>query len=97
MKTFDIKKVLVPTDLSETAYLALEHAALMAALYKAELYLLHVIEIPPEEFGHVVRKAGANLATGPLGGPLVRIADRRQWGRHDSDNGVSRGRARPAA
>lgn len=43
--TFDIKKVLVPTDLSETAYLALEHAAMMAALFKADLYLLHVIEV----------------------------------------------------
>jgi nucleotide-binding universal stress UspA family protein len=45
MNKFDIKKILVPTDFSETGYLALQQAALMAGLFKAELLLLHVIEI----------------------------------------------------
>ena len=44
MKTFEIKKILVPTDFSETGMLAIEHAAYMAKLCKAHLYLLHVVE-----------------------------------------------------
>ena len=45
MKTFQIKNILVPTDFSKTASLAIEHAAFMARLFKADLYLLHTIEI----------------------------------------------------
>lgn len=44
MKTFEIKKILVPTDFSETGLLALDHATFMARLFKAHLYLLHVVE-----------------------------------------------------
>src|SRR5882762_6835352 len=44
-KLFEIKRILVPTDFSETGMLAMEHAVLMARLHKAELLLLHVIEI----------------------------------------------------
>jgi len=44
MKTFAIKRILVPTDFSETGKLAIEHAAYMAKLCKAHLYLLHVVE-----------------------------------------------------
>jgi len=44
MKTFAIKRILVPTDFSETGLLAIEHAAYMAKLCKAHLYLLHVVE-----------------------------------------------------
>jgi nucleotide-binding universal stress UspA family protein len=44
MKGLQIKKILVPTDFSETGLLALEHATFMASLFKAQLYLLHVIE-----------------------------------------------------
>lgn len=44
MKTVQIKKILVPTDFSETGMLALEHATYMASLFKAQLYLLHVVE-----------------------------------------------------
>ncbi len=44
MKTFEIKRILVPTDFSETGMLAIEHAAFLARLSKAHLYLLHVIE-----------------------------------------------------
>jgi nucleotide-binding universal stress UspA family protein len=45
MKNFHVKKILVPTDFSETGYLALSHAACMASLFKADLFLMHVIEI----------------------------------------------------
>ena len=44
MKTFEIKRILVPTDFSETGMLAIEHAAFLARLSKAHLYLLHVVE-----------------------------------------------------
>ena len=44
-KIFQIKRILIPTDFSETGMLAIEHAALMAHLFNAELLLLHVIEI----------------------------------------------------
>lgn len=44
MKNFNIQKVLIPVDFSETSLLALEHAVFMARLYKAEITLLHVIE-----------------------------------------------------
>lgn len=44
MKTFEIKNILVPTDFSETGLLAIEHATFMARLFKANLYLLHVVE-----------------------------------------------------
>jgi nucleotide-binding universal stress UspA family protein len=41
----NINKILVPTDFSKTGLLAVEHAAFMAKLFKADLYLLHVVEI----------------------------------------------------
>lgn len=43
-KKFQIGKILIPFDFSETAELALEHAVFMAKLHKAEITLLHVIE-----------------------------------------------------
>jgi nucleotide-binding universal stress UspA family protein len=50
MKAFDIKKILIPIDFSETAMLAIEHAAFTAQLFKAELVLLHVVEQHWEHF-----------------------------------------------
>lgn len=44
MKTNKISRILIPMDFSENAFLALQHATLMARLFKADLYLLHVIE-----------------------------------------------------
>jgi nucleotide-binding universal stress UspA family protein len=44
MKKFEIKKILLPTDFSETANNALRQAIFMARLAKAELKLLYVIE-----------------------------------------------------
>ncbi len=43
-KKFQIQRILIPYDFSETAELALEHATFMAKLHKAEIHLLHVIE-----------------------------------------------------
>jgi nucleotide-binding universal stress UspA family protein len=43
MITLDFKKILIPTDFSETANLALEHAVFMAKLLDAEITLLHVV------------------------------------------------------
>jgi nucleotide-binding universal stress UspA family protein len=45
MKTFQIKNILIPTDFSKTGSLAIEHASFMARLFKANIFLLHVIEI----------------------------------------------------
>lgn len=43
MKKIEIKKILVPTDFSETADLALEHACFMAKLFQADVYLVHIM------------------------------------------------------
>ncbi len=43
-KNFEIKKILIPYDFSETAALSLEHAVFMAKLLKAEILLLHIVE-----------------------------------------------------
>lgn len=42
--TFDIHKILIPIDFSETSQLALDHAAFMASRYDAEIIFLHVFE-----------------------------------------------------
>ncbi len=41
---FEIKRILIPYDFSETAALSLEHAVFMAKLLKADIYLLHILE-----------------------------------------------------
>lgn len=41
---FDIDKILIPVDFSETSQLALDHAAFMASRYEAEIVFLHVFE-----------------------------------------------------
>lgn len=51
MKTLKIKNILIPTDFSETGLLAVEHAVFMARLNKADLYLLHTIELSETKFG----------------------------------------------
>ena len=43
-KSFEIRKILIPYDFSETAALSLEHAVFMAKLLKAEITLLHIVE-----------------------------------------------------
>lgn len=47
METKKIKRILVPIDFSETGELALEHASKLASLCKADICLLHVIELYP--------------------------------------------------
>ncbi len=44
MEKFEIRKILIPYDFSETAALALEHGVFMAKLNRAEIILLHIIE-----------------------------------------------------
>jgi nucleotide-binding universal stress UspA family protein len=46
MKTFQIRRILIPTDFSETGLLALEHGAYLAQ----ELHLFHVVEVPDYVF-----------------------------------------------
>ena len=43
MWTLGIKKILIPTDFSETANKAMEHAVTMAKLLDSEITLLHVV------------------------------------------------------
>ena len=43
-KNFEIKRILIPFDFSETASLSLEHAVFMAKLLKADIHLLHILE-----------------------------------------------------
>ena len=43
MWTLAIKKILIPTDFSDTAALAMEHAVKMAKLLDSEITLLHVL------------------------------------------------------
>ncbi|MEY4110322.1 MAG: hypothetical protein RLZZ46_677 [Bacteroidota bacterium] len=43
-KTFKISRILIPLDLSENSMLALEHGTFMAKLFKAELFLVHIME-----------------------------------------------------
>ena len=53
MKVFNIQKILIPIDFSETSMLAIEHAGFTAQLFKAELILLHVVENHWEKFSVV--------------------------------------------
>lgn len=46
----NIKKILVPTDFSETGLLAIEHASFLARLVKAELIVLHVLPLNEYHF-----------------------------------------------
>ncbi|MCU0433828.1 MAG: universal stress protein [Bacteroidia bacterium] len=48
--SFQLKKILVPVDFSETGMLALEHAGHMAGLAKADLLLLHVMTVNQYHF-----------------------------------------------
>ncbi len=43
-KEFEVRKILIPYDFSETADLSLEHAVFMAKLFKAEITLAHIVE-----------------------------------------------------
>ena len=45
-----MKKILVPTDFSEQAENALKVAAQLAKKYGSEIYLLHMLELPMQDF-----------------------------------------------
>ena len=44
-----MNRILVPTDFSEQAHYALEVAAMLARKHNAEIYLLHMMEIPMQQ------------------------------------------------
>ncbi len=44
MQTNEIKKILVPFDFSKIAEVALDEAGALAVLFKAELFIIHVVE-----------------------------------------------------
>jgi nucleotide-binding universal stress UspA family protein len=78
MYTLEIKKILIPTDFSETANLALEHAVKMASLVDAQITLVHVVStfafrvnLPELE---VDEAAGKKLST-VVGAKLASIAE----------------------
>ena len=52
-KAFEVKSILIPIDFSETSMLAIEHAAFMAKLFKADVALLHIMEKNWESFSIV--------------------------------------------
>lgn len=43
-KSYDVKTILVPTDFSEGAQVALDHAKTLATAFQAKIVVLHVIE-----------------------------------------------------
>lgn len=47
MKSTQLKRILVPVDFSPVSLSALHEAIFIARLFKAELYIMHVIDIPP--------------------------------------------------
>ncbi len=47
-----LKKILVPTDLSQYSLAAMEHAATFSLLYASKLYLLHVVDVDNKEYQH---------------------------------------------
>jgi nucleotide-binding universal stress UspA family protein len=49
MRINDFKRILVPTDFSETSYHALEEACRIASKFDAQLFIIHVMEKPPYE------------------------------------------------
>lgn len=50
MKVSPIKRILTPTDFSKNGNLAVKQAASIASKHKAELYILHAVEIPVSAF-----------------------------------------------
>ena len=56
-----LKKILVPTDLSQFSLAAMEHAATFSLLYASKLHMLHVVDMETKEF-HVRGEAEAAAA-----------------------------------
>jgi len=77
MKTPYIKKILVPTDFSETGLLAMDHAIYLARLVKAHLYIVHVIEA--FEYAYSIYEPDMDVSDtvqlqGTINGKLERVA-----------------------
>jgi nucleotide-binding universal stress UspA family protein len=53
---YDVKTILVPTDFSEGAQAALEHAAALAKAFKAKIVVLHVIETIAATMAETVKR-----------------------------------------
>ncbi|MBN8696283.1 MAG: universal stress protein [Bacteroidetes bacterium] len=60
MKAFNIQKILIPVDFSETSMIAIEHAGFAAQVLKADLVLLHVVEKHWEKFSIVAPEMRVN-------------------------------------
>jgi nucleotide-binding universal stress UspA family protein len=78
MNPLDIKRILIPTDFSETANLALDHAVNLARLVDAQITLIHVVStfafrvnLPELDFD----EAQNNKLSGAVGSKLSVIAD----------------------
>lgn len=56
-----MKKILVPTDFSPTAEYALEVAAQLAKRHNAEIYLLHMLELPLNQIEEIGGAVGGEL------------------------------------
>lgn len=81
MRTLEIRRILIPTDFSETADLALAHAVKMAHLLDSEITLLHVVStfafrvnLPEVDMDE---SQNAKLS-GAIGAKLKRIAEEIQ-------------------
>jgi nucleotide-binding universal stress UspA family protein len=77
MSKLDIKRILIPTDFSETANLALEHAVNLARLVDAQITLLHVVttfafRVNLPEFD--LDESQTNKLSGVVGSKLSSIA-----------------------
>jgi nucleotide-binding universal stress UspA family protein len=78
MNTLDIRRILIPTDFSETAELALEHAVKIARILDSEITLLHVVStfafrvnLPEVD----IDEAQNTKLSGAIGAKLKRIAE----------------------
>jgi len=65
-----MKKILVPTDFSEQAVNAVDFAAQIAKKHKAEVHLLHILELPD---GHDIQVTGEVAGTDPMTGVFVNL------------------------
>ncbi len=60
MKAFNIQKILIPVDFSDTSMIAIEHAGFTAQVLKADLVLLHVVEKHWEKFSIIAPEMRVN-------------------------------------
>ena len=64
LKPFEIKKVLVPFDFSETSEIAVEEATALAKLLKADLFLIHVMDF--NERYYFIERETQTIITSPV-------------------------------